>query len=222
MSVPVSVFTFMGGAVAIGIGFGSQKILNNFISGVILLVEQPIRVGDLIEVGTLMGTVLTIGTRSTRIRTGTNSQIIVPNSSFLESNVVNWSLANSTVRCCIRVGVAYGSPCREAARWLKRAADEHGQVLDKPEPYVWFADFADNALNFELYFWIDIHNLGDRRRVESDLRFIIDQYFREAGITIAFPQRDVHLDITKPLEVSLLPQATASAMDAPASRNKAA
>ncbi len=207
INVPLTVFTFMGGAVAIGVGFGSQNILNNFISGVILLIERPIRVGDMIEVGSLYGTVEHIGMRSTRIRTGTNLEIIVPNSSFLEGNVVNWTLSDTTVRCSVRVGIAYGSPTRDAARWLKRAADEHGLVLKKPESFVWFADFADNSLTFELHFWIGIRTLADRRRIESDLRFIIDQYFREAGIIIAFPQREVHLDTTAPLEVRMLPNA---------------
>ena len=194
INVPLTVFTFMGGAVAIGVGFGSQNILNNFISGVILLIERPIRVGDMIEVGSLSGTVERIGTRSTRIRTGDEPEIIIPNSSFLEGNVVNWTLSDSTIRCSVRVGIAYGSPTRDAARWLKRAAEEHGLVLKKPEPFVWFADFADSSLNFELHFWIGIRTLADRRRIESDLRFIIDQYFREAGIVIAFTQREVHLD----------------------------
>ncbi len=221
INVPLTVFTFMGGAVAIGVGFGSQNILNNFISGVILLIERPVRVGDVIEVGALYGTVEQIGMRSTRIRTGTNVEIIVPNSSFLEGNVVNWTLSDSTVRCSVRVGIAYGSSTRDAARWLKRAADEHGLVLKKPDSFVLFADFADNSLNFELHFWIGIRTLGDRRRIESDLRFIIDQYFREAGISMAFPQRDVHLDTTAPLEVRMLPSA-GSELNQDAEKNKAA
>ena len=213
--VPLTIFAFMGGAIAIGVGFGSQKILNNFVSGLILLIEQPIRVGDVIELGTLQGTVEAIGTRSTKIRTGSNFEIIVPNSSFLENNVVNWTLADSTIRSTIKVGLAYGSPTREAALLLKRAADEHPLVLRKPEPFVLFTDFADNSLNFELYFWIDLHLRTDRRRVESDLRFAIEQLFAAAGITIAFPQRDIHLDLTRPFEVSLLPQVEAANQQAP-------
>ena len=219
VNVPLTVFTFMGGAAAIGVGFGSQNILNNFISGVILLVERPVRVGDLIEVGSLSGTVESIGTRSTRIRTGSNSEIIVPNSLFMESNVVNWTLSDSTVKCSVRVGLAYGSPTREVARWLMRAAEEHGLVLKKPEPFVWFSDFGDNALVFELHFWIGIRTLSDRRRIESDLRFMIDNYFREAGIRIAFPQRDMHLDVLKPLEVCVRPHPLEAALT---SNNQAA
>lgn len=205
INIPLTVFTFMGGAIAIGVGFGSQNLLNNFISGVILLIERPIRVGDAIEVANLHGLVEHIGVRSTRIKTGTNLEIIVPNSSFLEGNVVNWTLSDSNIRCCIAVGLAYGSPTREATRWLKRAADEHGLVLKKPEPFVWFADFGDNALNFELHFWISVRTLADRKRIESDLRYMIDQYFRDAGIVIAYPQRDVHLNASAPFEIRMLP-----------------
>ena len=205
VSVPLTMFTFLGGAAAIGVGFGSQNILNNFISGLILLTEQPVRVGDLIELNGLIGCVESIGLRSTRMRTGAMQEIIVPNSSFLENNVVNWTLSDTVLRCNVDVGVAYGSPTREVARWLKRAADEHGLVLAKPEPFVWFAAFGDNALSFELYFYITVRTLSERRRIESDLRFMVDQYFREAGISIAYPQRDLHLDMQRPLEVRMLP-----------------
>lgn len=214
INVPLTVFTFLGGAVAIGVGFGSQNILNNFISGVILLIERPIRVGDMIEVGSLCGTVERIGMRSTRVRTGTNLEIIVPNGSFLEGNVVNWTLSDSTIRCSVQVGLAYGSPTRDVARWLKRSADEHGLVLKKPEPFVWFADFGDSSLIFELHFWIGIRTLADRRRIESDLRFIIDQHFREAGIIIAYPQRELHIGTSNPLEVRMLPQVSNDSIDA--------
>lgn len=205
VNVPLTLFTFLGGAAAIGFGFGSQNSFNNFISSLILLAEQPVRVGDLIELAGLVGSVDSIGMRSTKIRTASNQEIIVPNSSFLENNVVNWTLSDTTIRCKVDVGVAYGSPTRDVARWLKRAAEEHGLVLKKPESFVWFSGFGDNSLNFELYFFITIRTLAERRRIESDLRFMIDQYFRDANISIAFPQRDIHLDTQRPLEVRMLP-----------------
>ncbi|MEQ8615899.1 MAG: mechanosensitive ion channel [Lacipirellulaceae bacterium] len=205
IQIPLTLFTFLGGAAAIGLGFGSQNVLNNFISGIIMLVEQPVRVGDLVELLGLTGTVETIGMRSTRIRTPQNQEMIVPNSSFLENNVQNWTLTDSTIRCKVPVGVAYGSPTREVARWLKQAAEKHGMIRNKPEPFVWFTGFGDNSLNFELHFFIVIRTLAERMRIESDLRFMIDQYFRDAGITIAFPQRDVHIDTERPLEVRMLP-----------------
>ena len=206
VQIPLTVFTFLAGAAAIGLGFGSQNILNNFISGIIMLVEQPVRVGDLVELLGLTGTVETIGMRSTRIRTSQNQEMIVPNSSFLENNVQNWTLSDSTIRCKVEVGVAYGSPTREVARWLKQAAEKHGIIRKKPEPFVWFTGFGDNALNFELHFFIVVRTLSERMRIESDVRFMIDQYFREAGITIAFPQRDLHLDTQRPLEIRMMPE----------------
>lgn len=208
VNVPLTMFTFFGGAIAIGVGFGSQNILNNFISGLILLAERPIRVGDLIQLEGLHGTVEHIGTRSTRVRTANNMEIIVPNSSFLENNVLNLTLADNKVRTCVSVGLAYGSPTREAARLLKHAAEEHGVVLTNPEPFVWFVEFGDNSLNFELHFWVEVRNLSERKRIESDLRFKIDQLFREAGIVIAFPQRDIHFNATRPIPVQMFPPDT--------------
>jgi small-conductance mechanosensitive channel len=204
INVPLTVFTFLGGALAIGVGFGSQNIVNNFISGLILLAERPIRSGDLIQLENLIGRVSKIGARSTRITTATNLEIIVPNSTFLENNVINWTLSDDRVRTSVSVGVAYGSPTREVARLLRRAADEHGLILSNPEPFVWFTNFGDNALHFELHFWLRMRALSERLRIESDIRHKIDSLFREAKIMIAFPQRDVHLDLSGPLDVRLI------------------
>ncbi len=201
VAVPLTAFTILGGALAVGVGFGSQNIVNNFFSGLILLAERPVRVGDVVEMEGVIGTVQRIGARSTWIRTPTNFEVIIPNSSLLQNNVVNWTLSDDKIRTCVKVGVAYGSPTRDVSRLLKKAADEHGLVLDNPEPFVWFTDFGDNALNFELHFWLQMRSIGERRRIESDLRHIIDQRFREGGIVIAYPQRDVHLDVTRPLDV---------------------
>lgn len=205
VNVPLTIFTFLGGAVAIGVGFGSQNIINNFISGLILLTERPIRVGDVIEVGELAGTVKTIGMRSTRIITGANLEIILPNSSLLENNVVNWTLSDTTVRCTVPVGVAYGSPTRDVVKWLRHAADHHGRVLNKPEPFVWFVGFGESSLDFQLNFFVTIRSISERITIESDIRHMIDGLLKEANIVIAFPQRDIHLDASKPIEVSMVP-----------------
>jgi potassium efflux system protein len=218
VNVPLTLFTFLGGAIAIGVGFGSQNILNNFISGLVLLVERPIRVGDLIQLEDLYGTVEHIGTRSTCVRTATNMEIIIPNSTFLQSNVQNLTLGDNKVRTSVAVGLAYGSPTRDAARLLKRAAQEHGRVLESPEPFVWFVDFGDNALNFELHFWVEVRNLSEQKRVESDMRFKIDHLFRDAGISIAYPQRDIHLDNTRPLTIQLLNEDLGKMVDGSASK----
>ena len=160
--------------------------------------------GDLIEVENLLGSVEHIGPRSTRVRSADNVDIIVPNSSFLEHNVVNWTLSDDRYRAHVVVGLAYGSPTRNAAKLIRRAVEEHGKVLKTPKPIVLFTDFGDNSLVFEVHFWLRMRRLMDRRTIESDIRYRIDALFREAGIVIAFPQRDVHFDAVKPVEVRVL------------------
>jgi potassium efflux system protein len=204
VNIPLTLFTFLGGAVAIGVGFGAQNLINNFISGFIIMAEQPIKIGDLIEIEGNFAMVEEIGARCTRIRTGGNVQILVPNSSFLEKNIINWTLSDKEVRAQITVGIMYGSPVREAERILLRVADEHNRVKKSPKPFVLFNDFGNNALIFDLYFWISMNRIMDRRIIESDIRFHIDDLFREAGIVIAFPQQDVHLDTHQPLEFRLI------------------
>ncbi len=202
VNIPLTAFTLIGGALAIGIGFGSQNIVNNFISGLILLIERPIGAGDLIELEGVLGTVEQIGARSTRLRTFDNTHVLVPNSFFLENKFVNWTLSDNVVRGSVEVGVAYGSPTGQVASLLLRAAREREHVLSWPEPLVRFTSFGDNALLFTLYFWV--RPLSQRWEVESAVRFRIDELFREAGITIAFPQRDIHLDSARPLEVKVV------------------
>jgi small-conductance mechanosensitive channel len=204
VNIPLTLFTFLGGAVAIGVGFGAQNLINNFISGFIVMAEQPIKIGDLVEIEGTFAMVEEIGARCTRIRTGANVHILVPNSSFLEKNIINWTLSDKEVRAKVTVGVIYGSPVREVERLMLQVADEHNRVKKSPKPFVLFNDFGDNALIFNLYFWISMSRIMDRRIIESDLRFHIDTLFREAGIVIAFPQRDVHLDIQKPLKFRMI------------------
>ncbi len=204
INIPLTVFTVLGGALAIGIGFGSQNLMSNFISGLILLAERPIRVGDFIQIGDLMGVISHIGARSTKLKTPQNVDIIVPNSNLLEDRVTNWTLSDTKVRTSILVGVAYGSDVERVSELLKKAAEDHKRVLNQPPPVVLFTDFGDNALSFELLIWVNMRRLLERRMVESDLRFRIDQLFREANICIAFPQRDVHLDTLRPLEVKMV------------------
>jgi potassium efflux system protein len=212
VNFPLTVFTIAGGAVAIGVGFGSQNVMNNFISGLILLFERPIRAGDLVSVEGTHGIVEHIGARSTRIRAPDNTHMIVPNSLLVENSLVNFTLSDDVLRTTVSVGVAYGSPVREVERLLKQATGEHPAILQTPPPRIMFADFGDNALGFQALFWIRARTILERRQVESDLRYRIDDLFRETGIVIAFPQRDVHLDTLKPLDVRLVaaPGSTAS------------
>lgn len=210
INIPLTIFTLAGGAIAIGVGFGSQNILNNFISGLILLAEQPIRVGDMVELDGTLGQVEHIGARSTRVRSNLNTHIVVPNSQFLERTVVNWTLSDDDIRTSVDVGVAYGSPTRDVARLLRQAVEEHERVLAKPEPVVLFAGFGDSALLFEVRFCIRVRSLADPRVVESDIRYRIDSLFRAAGIAMAFPQRDVHIGAAGPLSVRLVADADAA------------
>jgi small-conductance mechanosensitive channel len=203
VNIPLTAFAFLGGAVAIGIGFGAQNLINNFISGFMILGERPINIGDLIEVDGVLGMVEEVGTRCTRVRTGENIHILVPNSTFLEQKITNWTLSNKKIRVNITVGVAYGSPVEQVRETLIRAAKEVPLVLASPEPFVLFSDFGDNALVFNLYFWVEISRVIQRRQIESDVRFKIDALFAQKGIVIAFPQRDVHLDTSTPLKITL-------------------
>ncbi|MBI9085022.1 MAG: mechanosensitive ion channel [Desulfobacterales bacterium] len=166
--------------------------------------EQPIKIGDLIDVDGVLGQVEEVGARCTRIRTGENIHILVPNSSFLEKNITNWTLSDQLVRAHVIVGVIYGSPVNRVRDLLIRSVLDTPQVLNEPEPFVIFNDFGDNALIFEVYFWIHIKKVIERRMIESTVRFTIDRLFAEEGIVIAFPQHDVHLDTQGPLELRLV------------------
>ena len=203
VNIPLTAFAFLGGAVAIGIGFGAQNLINNFISGFMILGERPINIGDLIEVDGVVGMVEEIGTRCTRVRTGENIHILVPNSTFLEKNIINWTLADKKIRTQISVGVAYGSSVDQVRAKLIEAANQVPRVLKHPEPFVTFSDFGDNALLFNIYFWVGIQRVIERRQIESDVRFMIDALLAQENIVIAFPQRDVHLDASRPLRIEL-------------------
>jgi small-conductance mechanosensitive channel len=213
--IPLTVFAFLGGALAIGVGFGTQTIIKNFISGLILLMERQIRVGDIVDIDGTTGTVTEVNLRSSTIKSFDGIAAIVPNSTLLEGKVTNWTMSDPKVRRCVRVGVAYGSATDQVARRMMECAHRHGQVLKKPEPQVLFEDFADSNLVFALYFWIDLSTGASGTVVMSDLRFMIEKSFAEGGISMAFPQRDVHLDSARPLQVELTRGATAKPEMAP-------
>ncbi len=202
-NIPLTMFTVFGGALAIGVGFGSQNIVNNFISGLIMMIERPIKVEDYIDVDGREGYVENIGARSTRIRTLDNTHIIVPNSSFLEKNVLNWTLSDSKVRISVTVGVAYGSPTRKVAELILKGILQEKHVLIVPQPAIFFKEFGDNALIFEGHFWVKVHGELERQAIQSNVRFNIDDLFREHKIVIAYPQRDLHLTTKEPLEIHL-------------------
>lgn len=198
VKIPLTVFAFMGGALAIGVGFGAQNLINNWISGMILLLERPIKVGDVVELDSGRGRVTNIGARCSLVRRFDGFDVLVPNSEFLQKSVVNLTLADEVIRLQVRVGVAYGSPTREVAKIMTGALAEHGRILKEPEPVVLFEDFGDSALLFSAYFWVQVSPSFDYRIVASDYRHMLDRRFAEAGIVIAFPQLDVHLDGARP------------------------
>jgi potassium efflux system protein len=184
----------MGWAVAamgVGIGFGLQEIIANFISGLILLAERPVRVGDLISVGDASGTVTKIRIRATTIRDFEQKELLIPNKELITGRLLNWTLTDPTTRILIQVGIAYGSDVDRAMEILLELAREDERVLTEPEPGVVFDRFADSSLN--LAFRVFVGSLKDRLPVMTDLHRGIHRRFAEEGIVIAFPQRDVHM-----------------------------
>ncbi|MFQ6615107.1 MAG: mechanosensitive ion channel family protein, partial [Fidelibacterota bacterium] len=203
VGVPLTAFTLVGGAVAIGVGLGSQNLVNNFLSGIVLMTERPLKIDDVVEIDGRQGIVEFIGGRSTRIRTFDNVRMVIPNSKLLENTVINWSLMDTDLRREVTVGVAYGSPTEKTRELIMDAVRSHPQIKSKPKPLVLFLDFGDNALIFTVYFWVELTESIKPLIVESDIRFAIEQRFRENSIEIAFPQRDIHLDTVRPLEIRM-------------------
>lgn len=179
-------------ALLVGLGFGIQQIFNDLVSGIILLFEGNLKVGEIIQLeNDIVGKVTMIGLRTSKIRTRDDITMIIPNSKFISDKVINWSQDQSTTRFQVEVGVAYGSDVELVTRLLLESANENQAVETKPEPFVRFSDFGESSLNFQLLFWT---NESFRcENVKSKLRYTIDRKFRENNVQIPFPQRDVHL-----------------------------
>jgi len=203
VKIPLTVFAFAGGALAIGLGFGMQTILKNFVSGIILLFERPFRVGDVLDVGGQRGKVTSVGLRASVLQLWDGTETLIPNSSLLENSVSNWTYSNFQVRFAVRVGVAYGSDTRRVMQVLEETVARHGLVEKEPKPQVLFTEFADSTLNFEVRFWVDFSK-ANPAQVQSDLRLMIDGAFAENKIVIAFPQRDLHLYAAQPIPVEMV------------------
>jgi small-conductance mechanosensitive channel len=200
--VNMSSLVILGGAVGIGVGFGLQNIANNFVSGIILLMERPIQVGDRVEVGGTNGDVVKIAARATWIRTNDNVVMIIPNSEFINTHVTNWTANDRQVRFPIPVGVSYGSDPEQVRDVLLEAAERHPDVLTAPPPEVIFTGFGDSSLDFELRVWT-ITRVQWPRILRSEIYFMIFKAFKEHGIEIPFPQRDLHVkSVSVPIPVS--------------------
>jgi small-conductance mechanosensitive channel len=190
--IHLQTLTVFAGAVGVGVGFGLQNIASNFISGLVILTERPITIGDRIEVAGVAGQVHQIRARSTVIRTNDNITMIVPNTKFIDSPVTNWTLSDPRVRFRIPVGVAYGSNISKVTEALLAVARENPNTLSDPAPSVFLNEFGDNSINFELVVWSSEMSYRPRN-YRSALNFAIVEKFHEAGIEIAFPQRDLHI-----------------------------
>jgi small-conductance mechanosensitive channel len=192
VGIDLSALTILAGALGIGVGFGLQNITNNLVSGLIILLERPIKVGDRIEVGKVVGDVLKISLRATTVRTNDNIAIIIPNSDFVSSSVTNWSYTDRDVRFNIPVGVSYNSDPEMVQTILLEVAGEHPGVLKSPKPDVIFEEFGESSLNFLLRVWTREYTTRPYI-LRSELNFAIKKKFKEHGIEIPFPQRDLHI-----------------------------
>lgn len=188
-------------ALGVGIGFGLQEIVANFISGLIILFERPIRVGDVVTVGDTDGVVTKIRIRATTIRNWDRKELLVPNKEFITQRLLNWSLSDQLTRLVIDVGIDYGGDVERALLLLEEAARENPRVLDEPPPFVTFETFGDNALTLSLKCFVE--STEHRLTIMTELNLAINKKFKAAGIIIAFPQRDVHLDTTRPLDIRI-------------------
>ena len=191
VGIDLSNLAIIAGALSVGIGFGLQNIVNNFVSGLILLAERPVKVGDWVIVGNHQGHVKHISVRATEIQTFDRSSVIIPNSELLSNAVTNWTYKDVSGRVMINVGIAYGSDTRKVRELLLECAAAHEEVVSWPQPFVIFANFGASSLDFALYAYL--RDVEKRLSVSSDLRFAIDQAFRDAGIEIPYGQHDVHL-----------------------------
>jgi len=189
-------FAVLVGTLGVGIGFGLQNVVNNFVSGLILLYERPVQVGDIVELGKLLGTVQRIGIRSSTIATFQGAEVVVPNANLISGELVNWTLSDRKRRVDVDVGVAYGSDAERVREILLQALRGRDDVVASPEPAALFTGFGDSALQFQLRFWT--HRFDSWPAVASDVRVAVCRALAEAGIEIPYPQRDLHLRTVAP------------------------
>ncbi len=178
-------------ALAVGVGLGLQQTFNDLASGLILLFEGSVEVGDVVNIGGIIGSVYKIGLRTSKIITRENSVMVIPNSKLVTESTINWSHNDDKMRYGIKVGVAYGTDARLVKRVLLEVVEKHSKVLRNPAPFVWFQDFGDSALQFELFYWSK--EFMTEHQIKSDLRFAINESFLNYKIEIPFPQNDVWL-----------------------------
>ncbi len=216
LGVNLSSLLVFGGAVGVGVGLGLQNVVSNFVAGLILLIEQPIRMADRIETAGTLGDVVKIGARSTWVRTNDNVVMIVPNNTFINNSVTNWTANDPKVRVHVPVGVGYNSDPEAVREMMLGVAAAHADVLEDPKPAVWFLDYGDNSLDFELLVWTQTKTHVPAL-LKSELYFALFKMFKEKGIELPFPQRDLHIrssDISIPFTAAVQPEAATAAADA--------
>ncbi len=201
LNIPITIFAFFGGALAIGLGFGSQTLIKNFISGIIVLFERKIRVGDIVDVGGLSGSVTEINTRSSVLKGGDGKETLVPNSYFLENRVTNLTLSNRRVRRTLTVRAALGSPPQIVSSILRECVERHGLILKEPVPVITFEDFTDNAYVFTAYYWTEFNDKTNADLVASDIRFMLEKRFAEAEVEFAGAKQDLPARTDQPLQL---------------------
>ena len=190
VGIPLEAFAFLGGTLAIAIGFGAQNLFKNLIGGILLTVKRPFRIGSVIEVGGISGVVSDIGYSVTIIRTFDAKEVLIPNSDLLEKQVINWNLSDALLRCEVVVGVEYGTPAEQVRDALLAVADSNPEILKNPKPEVLLNEFADSSMEYILYFWVNLR-VSKRLVVASDVRMLIQKKFAESGIEMAYPHMDV-------------------------------
>ena len=195
LGLDLSTLALIGGGLSIGIGFGLQQIVSNFMSGILLLFEQSLRPGDVVDVDGQLGIVQKLSIRSTTVRTLSNIDVVIPNERFLTDSVKNYTRSR-TIRGEINVGVSYNSDATEVRRLLREVVTNHGKVLKTPEPRVLFTDFGESSLDFRIYFWVE--HFDDWYLTETDIRMMIWRAFKKHNIEIPFPQRDLHVRSVPP------------------------
>lgn len=201
LRIPITIFAFFGGALAIGLGFGTQTLIKNFISGIIVLFERKLRVGDIVDIGGVSGTIIEINTRSSVLRSGDGKETLVPNSLFLENRVTNLTLSNRRVRRILNVRVALGSAPQTVVGVLKECVERHGLILTEPAPIVTFEDFLDNAYAFAIYYWTEFNDKTNGDVVASDLRMMIEKRLKESGILFPGETPDFPISTREPIKL---------------------
>jgi potassium-dependent mechanosensitive channel len=201
--IPISAFAFLGGGLAIGFGFGAKQMISNLISGFIIMFEKPVKLGDFVEFDGDVGNVVDIGIRCTRIRTINNLEILIPNSDVIENKISNWSRLTNNIRTNVSIGIGYDSDIHKATELMLEAVKKCSKVVETPEPFIIFREHGNSTLNFDVYFTVKAKNNIQKIKLESEINYNLNDVLRAANIQIAYPQRDVHLDIKHPIDINI-------------------